>query len=77
VPAGRLRWTPDGRAIAYINSATTSNVWLQPVDGGAPRQLTQFTDRTISDFAWSRDMRLAVARATITNDIVLFKGLKR
>jgi len=77
VPPGRLRWTPDGRAVAYISAATPSNVWLQPLDGAPPRQLTQFTDRTVSDFAWSRDMRLAVARATITNDIVLFKGLKR
>ena len=47
------------------------------VDGGQPRQLTHFTDRTVANFAWSRDgARLAVARATVTNDIVLFKGLK-
>jgi hypothetical protein len=50
---------------------------VQPLDGGAPRQLTHFADRTIADFAWSRDgTRLAVARATVTNDIVLFKGLR-
>jgi hypothetical protein len=31
----------------------------------------------IDDFAWSRDStRLAIARSTTTNDIVLFKGLK-
>ena len=77
VPAGRLRWTPDGRAIAYISSATPSNVWLQPLDGTPVRQLTHFTDRTMSDFAWSRDgTRLAMARSTVINDIVLFKGLK-
>jgi Tol biopolymer transport system component len=69
---------PDGKAIAYINSITPSNVWLQPLDGTPPRQITSFTERTISDFGWSRDGgRLALARATITNDIVLFKGLKR
>jgi hypothetical protein len=30
----------------------------------------------ISDFAWSRDGQLAVARMMTTNDVVLFKGLR-
>jgi hypothetical protein len=55
------------------------NLWVQPFDGSAPHQLTHFSDnRIIYDFAWSRDGKhLAIARATITNDIVLFKGLRR
>ena len=38
----------------------------------------RFTDsRRIGSFAWSRDgKRLAIARLTVTNDIVLFQGLK-
>ena len=77
VPPSRLRWAPDGRAIAFISAATPSNVWLQPLDEAPARQLTHLTDGTISDFAWSKDgSRLALARATMTNDIVLFKGLK-
>jgi Tol biopolymer transport system component len=72
-----LRWTPDGRGVAYIDGATRQNIWVQPIDGGAPRQLTHFPDRIIAAFAWSRDgTRFAVARATVTNDIVLFKGLR-
>jgi Tol biopolymer transport system component len=73
---GQPRWMPDGRGIAYPRE---SNLWVQPLDGGPPHQLTHFTDaRTIADFAWSRDgRRLAIARATVTNDIVLFRGLKR
>ena len=72
----RLRWTPDGRGIAYHKD---SNVWIQPLDGRPARQLTRFTDgRTIPDFAWSRDgKRLAIARMSVTNDIVLFKGLRK
>jgi Tol biopolymer transport system component len=77
VPLSRLRWTPDGRAIAYVSPATPSNIWRQPLDGTPPRQLTHLTDRIISDFTWSRDgSRLALARATVVNDIVLFKGLE-
>ena len=73
-----VRWMPDGRGVAYIDAATESNLWEQPLDGSSSHQLTHFTDETITDFAWSRDgQRLAISRATITNDIVLFKGLRR
>ena len=70
---------PDGRGIAYIDRVAPSNLRVQPLDGRPPSQLTHFTDgRTIVDFSWSRDgKRLAIARATTTNDIVLFKGLSR
>ena len=71
----RIKWTRDGRGIAYAGPG--SNLWVLPLDGTPPRQLTRFTDgRTIANFAWSRDgKRLAIARATVTDDIVLFKGL--
>jgi Tol biopolymer transport system component len=73
-----VRWTPDGRGVAYIDAATQSNLWVQPLDGTSPRQFTHFADRrTIADFAWSRDgKRLAISRSMVTNDIVLFKGLR-
>ena len=68
-------WTPDGRGVAY---ASEGNVWVQPLSGGAPRQLTRFTQNLhIGSFAWSRDgKRLALTRSTVTHDIVLFRGLK-
>jgi Tol biopolymer transport system component len=70
-----LRWTPDSRGVAY---AEQGNLWVQALDGGPPRQLTGFTDaRPIRSFAWSRDgQRLAIARTTVIDDIVLFTGLK-
>jgi len=69
-----VSWPPDGRGVAY---ARDGNLWVQPLSGGAPRQLTRFTDgRPIRSFAWSRDgQRLAITRSTVTNDIVLFEGL--
>jgi Tol biopolymer transport system component len=73
----RLRWTADGRGLTYADVAGT-NVWVQPIDGGAPRQLTTFADsRKIANFAWSPDgKQLAVARAVTTSDIVLLKGVR-
>jgi Tol biopolymer transport system component len=73
-----VRWMPDGRNLAYIDASTGSNLWVQPLDGSSPHQLTHFTDRTITDFAWSHDgKRLAISRATTANNIVLFKGVRR
>ena len=72
------RWAPDGHAIAFVQRGPGYNIWLHPLDGSPPRQLTHFTDnRDILDFAWSRDgKRLAIVRATTSTDIVLFKGLR-
>jgi Tol biopolymer transport system component len=69
-----IAWTPDGRGVAF---ARDGNLWVQALSGGEPRQLTRFTDaRPIGSFRWSRDgKRLAITRSTVTNDIVLFKGL--
>jgi Tol biopolymer transport system component/predicted Ser/Thr protein kinase len=73
-----LRWTPDGREIAYIDSSRT-NIWVMPLDGGAPRQLTRFEGgQPIASFAWSNDgAQIAILRTTLASDVVLFSGLKR
>jgi serine/threonine protein kinase len=71
-----LRWTPDGRGLAY---ATLSNIWVQPLDGRPPSQLTRFRedDHRIEEFEWSADgKRLAFTRSRTTWDIVLFRGAK-
>ncbi len=72
VEAG-IQWTPDGRALSFIdNRDGVSNVWLQPLDGSPPKQLTNFTSETIFRFAWSPDGKMIVAeRGTETGDIVL------
>jgi hypothetical protein len=72
-----VRFTPDRTGIAYASFAGQPNIWVQPLDGAPPRQLTTFTDgRHIFDFAWSPGGdRLAVAHGTFSTDIVLFSGL--
>ena len=75
----RPRWNADGKAISYLDQGS-GNVWVQPLEGGAPRQLTHLPEdgRTIWDFAWSADgRRLAVARGKTANNIVLLKGFNR
>ncbi|MFN2502450.1 MAG: DPP IV N-terminal domain-containing protein [Pyrinomonadaceae bacterium] len=76
-PAG-LRWTPDGRALRFVDTTGgVSNIWSLPLDGGPPKQLTAFEDDQIFWFDYSRDGRqLALSRGTQTSDVVLIKDFK-
>ncbi len=70
------RWMPDGSGISYVSTSNgVSNIWLQPLDGSAPRQLTGYTSDQIFWFDWSWDgNHLACSRGSVTNDIVLITG---
>ncbi len=70
------RWTADGRALTYVvTNAGVSNVWLQPINGDAPRQLTTFKSDRIFSFEWSRgDKQLLVARGLVASDVVLISN---
>ena len=55
-PDNRLRWSSDGSGLAYVSRADgVSNVWLQPLAGGAAHQLTFFKDANMLSFASSPD----------------------
>ena len=77
--ATNIRWTPDGRALAYIDTKNgVSNIFAQPLDGGAPKQLTDFKADRIFYFGYSRDgKQLALSRGTQRSDVVLFSNFKR
>jgi len=66
-------WSNDGKAIVYVNRVGgVSNLWSQPIDGGAAKQLTNFKTDRILTFAYSPDGRkLALARGSTRSDAVL------
>lgn len=70
-----LQWTPDGGAFLYVDWAEgVSNLWLQDVSGGAPRQVTSFDSGDIYAFAMARDgKRIALSRGQSTRDAVLVR----
>lgn len=76
---GRFRWTPDGRGLAYAaKQRSIGNIWIQPLDGSAPKQLTQWSPNPIFSFDWSRDGKwLAYASGTLTSDVVLITDVSR
>jgi len=76
-PNSPIRWTPDGNAISYVKTIdAVSNVWSQPIGGGAPKQLTQFTAEQITNFDWSSDNQLICSRGVINRDTVLISNFR-
>ncbi|HEU0174855.1 MAG TPA: protein kinase [Blastocatellia bacterium] len=67
------RWTPDGSGVSFVATRNgVSNLWRQPLDGGAPKQMTSFTSDQIFWFDWSKDgKKLASSRGKMLNDVVL------
>jgi serine/threonine protein kinase len=68
-----FRWSPDGRAIDYIDlDGNTGNIWRMKLDGSAPFKLTDFSRDLIFGFRWSPDgTRLAAVRGSIRNEAML------
>jgi eukaryotic-like serine/threonine-protein kinase len=77
-PWTNLRWTLDGRAIVHVvTRGGVSNLWSQPVDGSAPKQITNFTSDRLFRFDLSRDgKQLALSRGTVTSDVLLITNFR-
>ena len=57
-------WTRDSRTVLYT-TAERINLWAQPLDGGSPRQLTNYTDQWILRFAIFPDgKQMVLSRGT-------------
>jgi serine/threonine protein kinase/Tol biopolymer transport system component len=73
-----LRWSPDGKFVVYVDhSRGIDNLWGQPIDGGAAKQLTNFDDSRIFAFGWLKDGGLVMSRGVVTGDVVLIKDANR
>lgn len=72
--------TRDGKAVSYVARENgVQNIWIQPLDGSPPRQLSKFTQgpgssKSIRSYAWSPDgKQIAVERTTLRSDVVLLQ----
>jgi Tol biopolymer transport system component len=76
--SGGVQFIPDGKAVAYpIRENGVDNLWVQPLDGSAGRQITHFTSDQIDSFHWSPDGKnLALLRSHSESDVVLLQESK-
>ena len=68
----QLRWPADGQTVTYfLQKGAAVNLWSQSLDGGPPRQITNFPDAIVA-YDWSPDgKQLALTRSTQSRDVVL------
>ena len=76
---GQPRFSPDGKGIVYpVREKGVDNLWLQPLDGGPGRQLTNFSSLKIYSYQWSPDGKsLALVRGDSPSDLVLIQNSQR
>ncbi|MBX7172024.1 MAG: serine/threonine-protein kinase [Pyrinomonadaceae bacterium] len=71
------RISPDGKNITYINQSGVPNIYNFPLDGSAPKQITNFNSGHILNFVWSKDgKKLYIVRAIINSELVLLKNTR-
>jgi Tol biopolymer transport system component len=78
VPGG-IRWSRDGQELCYIISGKEgANIWAQPLNGGAPHQITHFKGVDLFSFDWSPDgKQLAFSRGFQARDVMLVEDARR
>ncbi|MCB1182532.1 protein kinase [bacterium] len=69
-----LRWTPDGRSLTVpAGIVGITNLWRIPAEGGAPEQLTHFTEGSVRSHVWGPDGELFLVRGDRREDAVLVR----
>lgn len=70
-----LRWIPGSNTITYADSrGGTTEIWGQPINGGAPSQITSLSGGLIMSFDWSPDgKRLVLSRGMRSFELLLLE----
>ena len=80
VPASdvsQFKWAADGKSILYARRENgVGNIWSVPIDGKAPRKITNFDSERIFAFDVSPDNRLVISRGHMVSDVVLIKNVR-
>src|SRR5262249_10641760 len=70
-----VKFMPGEKSFIYVvREKGVDNLWMQPLDGGAHKKLTQPTTHRIGAFEYSPDgTRLAIVRVHTEADAILFR----
>jgi Tol biopolymer transport system component len=71
-----IAFMPSGKEILYpVREKGVDNLWIQPLDGSARRQLTHFTSEKIAGCTFSKDgTQLSIKRGHSDSDAVLLRN---
>ena len=68
-------WTEDSKSLIVLRDMNRSNLWLQPIDGSEPRQLTKFDGGIIRSFACSPGCKeIAISRGDPSAEAILLSN---
>ena len=74
---GRFHFTPAGDGLLYVRSLDgADNVYIQPLAGGQPKQLTHFRTGEIGTFDVAPDGKLVMSRGLRYSDVVLISNFR-
>lgn len=75
-PGEDVRWSPFPGYLSFIKTTNgIGNLWLQPIEGGSPIQLTERTSDEIITHDWSRDgSRVAFSTGSETTDVIVMSA---
>jgi serine/threonine protein kinase len=70
-----LNYTPDGKGVIFaVRDRGVDNLWYQPLDGRAAKQLTHFSKEQILRVRYSPDgTKIAIERGETESDVVLLR----
>lgn len=72
------RWAPDGQSLVYlVQQNNVCNLWKQPINGGQPTPLTDFTSGKCYALTYSSDGRkIYLARGYELRDAIMIRNYK-
>lgn len=71
------RWTPDGKAVAYVPKQGPDNLYEIEPGQKDPKVVTEFAGGVLMNFIWSNDGKSIYAvRGMINSDLVLIRDLE-
>jgi Tol biopolymer transport system component len=62
------KWTPDGKGLSFLaTNDNVANLFVQPLAGGPPRQVTRLTEGLIYAYLWTPDGKQVVLQRQLEN----------
>ena len=73
-----LNWTPDDHGIVFtVQAGESRNLWLQPIDSGEAKQITNLENPSVVNADYSRDgKRIALVRGDFVSNAIMITDFR-